>query len=494
MWCTLVLALVIRILAMAVVPLTDTTESRYGEIARKMLETHNWVTPQHDYGVPFWAKPPLSTWLSAGSMKLLGISELTVRLPSLLLALSIVLMVWHLGKVRHNGAFGLFSAAILGSFPLFYIASGTVMTDMALAFSTCLCFITFWLAITTNDHYKSQLYGWLFFLGLGLGLLAKGPICGVMTIFPILLWMLKKDLGWRALWYRLPWIKGSLLMLLVAAPWYILAEKHTPGFLQYFLVGEHIKRFLVPAWGGDLYGFAHQQPIGTIWLFWLGAALPWSVLVVVWLLSKGKATPFLFKDQDGWAWYLFCWSVWPMLFFTLAQNIIWPYVITSLPASALLMAELWFRHKTNQGNKPLLVYRHWLWIPFMLSTFAMVTILSFSFTSAMDKFTQKFFIQEYLQHRTSQNSQIYYFFQRYASAEFYSRGTARHSDNPNLLIQLTRDQKTDFIVLKDKDLNRISPELLSLFLNIKSAYGISLYVEKNVPIANDTLDNTGQTL
>lgn len=46
-------------------PLFDTTESRYAEIARKMLETGNWVTLQQDYGVPFWAKPPLSIWLSA---------------------------------------------------------------------------------------------------------------------------------------------------------------------------------------------------------------------------------------------------------------------------------------------------------------------------------------------------------------------------------------------------------------------------------------------
>ncbi|WP_230370493.1 ArnT family glycosyltransferase [Paludibacterium denitrificans] len=53
--------LILRLLTMWVIPLTDTTEARYAEIARKMLETGNWVTPQHDYGVPFWAKPPLST-------------------------------------------------------------------------------------------------------------------------------------------------------------------------------------------------------------------------------------------------------------------------------------------------------------------------------------------------------------------------------------------------------------------------------------------------
>jgi 4-amino-4-deoxy-L-arabinose transferase-like glycosyltransferase len=45
--------------------LLDKTEARYAEIAR--INTNQWIMPQIDYGIPFWAKPPLSTWLSAGS-------------------------------------------------------------------------------------------------------------------------------------------------------------------------------------------------------------------------------------------------------------------------------------------------------------------------------------------------------------------------------------------------------------------------------------------
>ena len=67
-----VLLAAIRLFFNAVIPLTDKTEARYGEVARLMAETGNWIVPQIDYGVPFWAKPPLSTWLSAGSISLLG--------------------------------------------------------------------------------------------------------------------------------------------------------------------------------------------------------------------------------------------------------------------------------------------------------------------------------------------------------------------------------------------------------------------------------------
>ncbi|WP_137887258.1 glycosyltransferase family 39 protein [Pseudomonas sp. 2FE] len=86
---------------MAFVPLTDTTEARYAEIARKMLETGNWITPLHDYAVPFWAKPPLSTWLAAAAMGLFGETELAVRLPSLLLSLAVLWLTADLTR-RHS--------------------------------------------------------------------------------------------------------------------------------------------------------------------------------------------------------------------------------------------------------------------------------------------------------------------------------------------------------------------------------------------------------
>lgn len=90
----LTVLLLCRLIANYFIPLNDSTEARYGEIARKMLETGNWVTPLHDYGVPFWAKPPLSTWLSAFSMKLFGVNEFAARLPELLLSIGVLWLIW----------------------------------------------------------------------------------------------------------------------------------------------------------------------------------------------------------------------------------------------------------------------------------------------------------------------------------------------------------------------------------------------------------------
>ena len=83
-------------------PLMDKTEARYAEIARIMAETGNWVVPQIDYTIPFWAKPPLSTWASALSISLFGTHEFFVRLPYLLLA---VVMGLFISRYKKNQAY-----------------------------------------------------------------------------------------------------------------------------------------------------------------------------------------------------------------------------------------------------------------------------------------------------------------------------------------------------------------------------------------------------
>ena len=59
-----VLAL-LRLWMMATHPLTDTTEARYGELARVTAEGDFWLMPHMTPTEPFFAKPPLSTWLAA---------------------------------------------------------------------------------------------------------------------------------------------------------------------------------------------------------------------------------------------------------------------------------------------------------------------------------------------------------------------------------------------------------------------------------------------
>lgn len=342
---TIVVAtLVIRVATLGTYVLADTTEARYGEIARVMLATGNWVTPQEAPGHPFWAKPPLYAWLSAASMGLIGVTEFAARLPSFLFALAtlVLVFVWarDASDVREPWLAterGLIAAAVLATSVLFYASAGAVMTDPALAFCTTWLMLAFMQgAIRLHPAWY---WRWGLFVAAGLGMLAKGPVVVVYAGLPIALWTLATGRV-REVWRALPWVRGTLLFVAIWTPWYIAAELRTPGFLSYFLLGEHVMRFIDPGWRGDLYGTAHVQPRGTIWLYWLGALGVWAPIAIALLVSRLRTTGVRLRLRDADAQFtyaLLCAAV-PLLFFTFARNIIWTYVLPIMGPLAVLLA------------------------------------------------------------------------------------------------------------------------------------------------------------
>ena len=359
--CGLFLLLLIRLLAMIWVPLTDPTEARYAEIARKMVETGNWITPQFDYGVPFWAKPPLHTWLSAAGIAVFGATPFAARLGILLATLATLLILWRWACTLTDRSTAAIAVLVAASSGLFFVSAAFVQTDMVLTLGVTACMAGFY-----NGLAGSRRWGWLFFLGLAIGLLAKGPVAVVLSMTPITVWMF-----WRGNWKdiaRLPWVGGVLLCAVLVIPWYVAAEMATPGFLHYFLIGEHIQRFLQPGWTGDLYGAGREHARGSIWLFWIVAALPWSPLlpVLLWRLRK-TYTP----DGSGLHLYLLLFALTPLVFFTLAATILLAYVLPGIPAAALLAVIIWTRTSSTGAG--------WLKLGLaeVLLIFASLTAVSF---------------------------------------------------------------------------------------------------------------------
>ena len=282
--CALIGLLSIRVLLMFWLPFTDTTEARYAEIARKMLETDQWITPQFEYGIPFWGKPPLHTWLSALGMKVFGVGHFGGRILIFMTALGTLGLIYNWVRFQLNAGLALVAIVVAASLPLFFGSSALVMTDMVMVFGTTLSMIAFHRCVTSDCH--RAYWGHAFFAGLAIGMLAKGPVAVVLTAIPVLTWVFIGK-RWRRL-RKLPWVSGLLLASIIALPWYVLAELNTPGFLNYFIVGEHVERFLTPGWRGNLYGFAHDRPKGMIVLYALGASMPWSLFGVA-LLRKPRA-------------------------------------------------------------------------------------------------------------------------------------------------------------------------------------------------------------
>lgn len=482
LWWSLGFALIARLICNAVIPLTDTTEARYGEIARKMLETGDWITPQHDYGVPFWAKPPLSTWLSALSMKVFGVNEFATRLPSLLLGIGILLLIWQWTKTQRNRDFALTVCTVLASMSLFFVSSGAVMTDESLVLCTTLAMIAFWRAVNAESNAGANQFWWgyVFFAALGLGMLAKGLLVGVLVFLPIVPWVLsyhhKPDARghWRAVWRALPWIRGSVLMLAICLPWYIMAEHKTPGFLAYFILGEHFGRFLHSGWNGDKYGNAHAEALGMVWIFLLVAALPWSFIAIAKLKSFWQSSRKSADNDDGWFRYLLMWAFIPVVFFTFAHNIIWTYPLPALPALSIVIVELLRRSSaTNTFSARLAV-----------SSFATPVILlalSVMYISGNHNYlkpSQKDTVAYFLQHRPDAHSGLYYFHHRYYSSEFYTNGKARTIE-PSNLQSLLENGETDYLMIPTRELTELPPAIRSHFVAAAHFNNLTMLRETN---------------
>jgi 4-amino-4-deoxy-L-arabinose transferase-like glycosyltransferase len=451
----------VRAITLGAYPLMDTTESRYAEIARKMLETGDWLTPQIDYGVPFWGKPPLSTWLSAMSMAAFGVNEFAARLPSLALLAGCGALVYALAAQRGGRDQALWTLALFAATAMVFVAAGATMTDPALMLGTTLSMAGFWYAVDGPERYR-RIAGCAFFAGLCVGLLAKGPVAAVLVLLPIGVWTLWT---WSvaSAWRRLPWVAGTLLAVALAGAWYWAAERATPGFLAYFFIGEHWKRFVEPGWTGDLYGAAHKHPPGLIWLLWIAAALPWSVgaLVAIARTRLWRRDAFRAFAADRWRVYFALWAVAPMVFFTPARNILVTYVLPGLPAFALLLGETWRPHTAQHGESLEATAPRPAVVQALAAGAAVPAILLAGLAllhgTLETERSQKALVHAYALQRKGAESRLIYVRDRPDSAEFYSLGRAQKMPDPAALHAYLGRGTTDFFAIRDPDLAAMAP-------------------------------------
>ncbi len=446
--------LMIRLGTLAFYPLYDPSESRYAEMARKMLETGNWVTPLIDYGVPFWGKPPLTVWITALSLGIGGINEFFARLPSVFLGVGIVWIIVHLVKVQRNISSAVSTAVILASSVAFFVMSGAVAMDQCLTFGITLALASFWLALREDK----SVWGYLFFIGLSIGILAKGPITLVLTGLTLGLWTLITG-RWADIWQRIPWITGALLMLGIAVPWFLLAESRTPGFLEYFIIGEHWKRFTESAWTGDLYGVGHAQARGTIWIYWFWGAFPWSLLllkkITTALLKRQVHALDYIREENGWRLYCLLWMLSPLLFFSFSANIIWTYVLPGIPGLALLLCD-WF-----DGSKK---YRT---ILALFVPLAFLGAVIYYHMPSVDFFKSQQQLVSAYQRQATDDERLIYFHDMPYSAKFYLQDKVSMVVGYELLQKSLNSPKHHYYVFHQDDLSQLPASMKGRLVTIK---------------------------
>lgn len=303
--------------------LIDLDEPRYGEAAREMLLLNNYIIPHLNFESRI-NKPILFYWMIVLCYKLLGISEFSARLPSVVsgFCLVIFLYLFVCQQLEEKSAF--ISSMVLLSSPMFVIISRLAIIDAlycSLVFiSLCLFWDYFW-----NDRFKI-----LAFFFLGLSMATKGP-AGLCIIFLTILVFLIVE---RKIYYLKkffnPW--GILIFLVVGFWWYIILGFKI-GWVQFkqLAITETIGRFKS--------GFVHQEPFYYFLPVIFTGFLPWVVYLFKLRLKIIKENPFLK--------YMFCYVIVGFIFFSVSQTKLPNYVFPLLPGLVILVSypimELWER-------------------------------------------------------------------------------------------------------------------------------------------------------
>jgi 4-amino-4-deoxy-L-arabinose transferase-like glycosyltransferase len=347
------LCFALRLGTLGKIALTDPSEGRYASIAQLMVQTDNWVTPQTYVAgeiVPFNAKPPLHTWLTAISFKLFGMDEWSARFPSFLAAFLTCLITGYFAKSFFSSEIAVLSCFLLVSSLIFFVISGSCLVDPILMLA--LAGVTTSAAFVLRDKAgNSPLAGALFFVFLALGFMTKGPVAVALAAATLLPWgIFSKRLND---FKKLPWISGIGIFTVITFPWFWMAEKATPGFLKYFFVNENFLRYITPAYG-DIYGSAHTHFYGYIWLLALLAFLPWSPVLLFLLAGAVKNKTVRYKEwfvENPWQAYALFWGLGSILFFTVAKQVSPTYVMPALPGLAIFTAILLSQSKKKNAWK-----------------------------------------------------------------------------------------------------------------------------------------------
>ena len=323
-----------------VIGLVGADEPRYAQVAREMLQRGDWVTPVLN-GHPWLEKPPLYYWGAMLAYKATGgVSDWAARLPSAILCSLMIffIFVW----ARHFRRGMQLDAALITAASAIVIGFGrSASTDMPLT-TTFTAAMLCWYGWHSNQN-----RGWLlaFYLFLGLGTLAKGPVAVLLAGLVIAVFAaLRRD--WRLV-LRTLWPPGILLYLTVTLPWFIAVQRANPEFFRVFFLQHNLERFST-----NLYH--HAEPFWFYLPVALLALVPWTVFVIAALVDAVRDWHFSVQQPPGvedLRTFLMVWFLLPIAFFSLSQSKLPGYILPAIPAGTILLANFIWRRE-QEAEKP----------------------------------------------------------------------------------------------------------------------------------------------
>lgn len=254
-------------------PLYSAGEVRVALIAQEMLQRGDYLVPRLN-GVRYYEKPPLMYWAVAGSYRIFGVNEFAARFPAALAYVGTVAVVFFMGFTVWGLQGAWLAALIFLTTPAAYHLGRFVSLDALLTFCLSLSLLGLVRLYSPGKGEGSGVGGARFFwLGAALAALTKGFIG---LLFPLAAagaaaLLYRESFSWR----RLRPGRGLVLLAVVFLPWHLALAWRDLEFVPYYLLNEHIYRFLNLRVPLDY----ERLPIPA---FWAAAALwffPWSLLL-----------------------------------------------------------------------------------------------------------------------------------------------------------------------------------------------------------------------
>jgi Dolichyl-phosphate-mannose-protein mannosyltransferase len=320
----------------------DDVDAVQAQIARNMLASGDWVTARLN-GVAYLEKSPLKYWIMAVSYMIFGVHDWAARLPMALVTILLCWLVARIGSWAFGGKTGLYAGLVLSTSVGLFLFTRILIPDVLLTFTITLAMWSFLRCLEQDEPHPLR-WAWIMSASIGTGLLLKGLIAAVFPVGAGLLYLLlTKQLLNRRTWERLRPLSGALIILLIAAPWHVLATIRNPpafyfslqsvpgqyhGFFWFYFFNEHLLRFLNLRYPRDY----NTVPRVYFWLFHLLWLFPWSAYFPAVLRLNYRPL-----DRAGRMRLLaVCWTGFLLVFFTFSSTQEY-YSMPCYPALALLI-------------------------------------------------------------------------------------------------------------------------------------------------------------
>ncbi len=320
----------------------DDVDAVQAQIARNMLTSGDWVTARLD-GVPYLEKAPLIYWLIAASYRVFGVHDWVARLPAAFFAIALCWLTYLFGTWAFGKRAGYYAGLAMATCVGLFLFTRIQIPDVMLTATTALAFWSFLRALDPDEP-RPRLWAFTLAACLGIGLLWKSLIGVLFPVAGALIYLaLTRQLLLRETWRRLRPFSAPARILLIAAPWHLLAAlRHPPlfdftmrslpgqyhGFLWFFFINEQVLRFLNLRYPRDY----NTVPRLYFWLFHLLWLFPWSVYLPAVLKLSFRPV-----DRAGQTRLLaVCWIGFILVFFTFSTTQEY-YSMPCYPAIALLL-------------------------------------------------------------------------------------------------------------------------------------------------------------